>query len=119
MCPLSACCRFGGRVSEVRRKPIQLPKAAQALVDMRLHMLKCAACKHGVSGMMPESICNEGRYLVLVAAKEFIGIAKLHKTAMDNPGNVIYPCPDRRKHGPGYVESATPYIAHEIQEGLF
>lgn len=101
------------------RKPIVLPKAVQALVKMRLHMMRCMACKHGITGMMPESICNEGRYLVLVAAKEFTAIAKLHKLAADNPGGIIYPCPDRRKHGPGYVDTATPYVAHEIQDGLF
>lgn len=101
------------------RRPIVYPKAVQSLMKMRLHMMRCIPCKHGLTASMPEDICNEGRVLVLQAAKDFVGIAKLHKAALDNPGNVIYPCPDRRKHGPGYVESATPYIANEIQEGLF
>lgn len=94
-------------------------KAVKALVLLRLHLNKCYDCRGAIRGLSPKKMCDEGMILTVEAAKSFSAIASLHRKALDNPGNVIYACPDRKRHGAGYVETATPYVAQEIQDRLF
>lgn len=90
-----------------------------ALTNLRGHLRKCADCRLAVGGMVTNRMCAEGIILTHRMAKVSTALASQHRAAHNNPGEMIYPCPDVTKHGLAYSSTAQPYVASAMQEKLF
>lgn len=90
-----------------------------ALTKLRGHIRTCYECRSAVKGDGSEDMCATGRHMTLKMAHSATQLAGLHRKAHDNPGDMIYPCPDIHKHGAPYAQTAMPYMATAVQEELF
>lgn len=97
----------------------KLSRCGKAVIELQEHLRKCAKCKHAVAAGERFGLCNEGALKTLALATAAAGLSTLHKHALDNPGGMVYPCPDRMKHGYEYATTAEPVFANAVQEELF
>lgn len=97
----------------------KLSRCGKAVIELTEHLRKCTKCKHAVDAQERFGLCAEGQGKTLALAKAARGLSVLHKHALDNPGGMVYPCPDRMKHGYEYATTVEPVFGTAVQEELF
>jgi hypothetical protein len=100
------------------RSKYNLSRCGKAVIALQNHLRKCTQCKHAVSSQERWALCDDGTRMTWDLAKASAGLSTLHKHALDNPGGMIYPCPDRMKHGFEYATTVEPVFGIAVQEEL-
>lgn len=94
-------------------------KLHDKLIELKRHLRTCATCMAAKKARDFISMCALGLRLTVDAAMQYDDLIKLKIAAHKHPGNIIYACPDKSKHGKAFELTAYPYIATGIQDALF
>lgn len=96
----------------------KLSRCGKAVIEVTEHLRKCTRCKNAMTAEEPWAMCREGVVKSFALVKAAKGLSVLHKHALDNPDGVVYPCPDRMKHGYEYATTAEPVYVIAVQDRL-
>jgi hypothetical protein len=93
--------------------------AFDGLSELKRHLRSCRYCMAAKKANDPLAMCVIGIRLTWKAAMQYDNLIRLRTIAHNNPGGVIYACPDLSKHGKDYSLTASPYHAVGVQDRLF
>lgn len=91
----------------------------QAVINLRSHTLKCAACRFDYGDPDPIMTCQTGMKIVMEVARSADKLLEAKRHAVSTINHYIYACPDISAHGDAYALTAQPLSVNGVQEGLF
>jgi hypothetical protein len=101
--------------------PIRKPreKQVQLITNLTAHLRGCYECRAVVKGGGDGRMCRDGSMMCLEAARGFTSLVTLHSKAFKHEGQVVYACPDPKRHSLAYQMTAQPMMVTAFQETLF
>lgn len=92
---------------------------AQAVLNLRAHMLKCAKCRYFIKDYSANANCAEGMRLAAQVVKTCDELMRVKRQAVSTVNQYVYACPDIAAHGEAFALTAQPMAVAGIQEELF